>query len=203
MTISLSVFHAWAHSLPPLNTTVTAQGWWVFLQVVSETGPSHLYVTKSGLMLLFLLSWLMQTAPYLGFPISQLIPWGDPKHCCQNLACIPPVTQLWLKLISEHHLPASWHAVFWSLLLLGLTYQQCQMFCQRGLSLGLSPLLTVPFDSSSSPKLASPSPATQPPWLAHWSECLCAPLLLQACLPQAPFQPDFDCIHDSTVKNVA
>lgn len=60
-------------------------------------------------------SWLLQTALYLALPIShRFFPWGDPKHFCQKLVCVHPVTWLWLRLISEHHLPASWRAVFWS-----------------------------------------------------------------------------------------
>lgn len=118
-------------------------------------------------------SWLLQTTLYLAFPIShRFFPWSDPKHCCQNLVRIHPVTRLWLSLVSEHRLPASWHAVFWSPSLLGSTYQQCQMCCRRGLSLGLSPALAFPSASASSPKPARPFLATSS--LRCGEECFCA-----------------------------
>lgn len=122
--------------------------------------PLLLLVTKTWLMLLLL---ILTTADY-SLPglshFSQFFPWSDPKHCCQNLVRIHPVTRLWLSLVSEHRLPASWHAVFWSPSLLGSTYQQCQMCCRRGLSLGLSPALAFPPASASCPKPAPPFLAT-------------------------------------------
>lgn len=103
--INYHLLFSFSPSLPFLYTWATAQGWRSFLQMVLESDPSSLACDQD---------LADAPAPLLDYctvlftwPFQYLIfPWSDPKHCCQNLVHVHPVTYFW-RLISEHHLPAS------------------------------------------------------------------------------------------------